>query len=212
MVERGRPREFDRDATLRRAMRLFWTNTYEGTSMTDLTAAMSISAPSLYAAFGSKAALFREAVALYADNYGREIWDGLEQTPTIDEAVAKFLQATAEAYSKRGDPPGCMIVLGTQHIWKTDDPAYQDLQMRRRKNFKQLRARFQRAKDEGELGSDFDVDGAAHFFLSVQTGMSVLARDGAGYQALNAVARAGMTAWQGFAPSPGGKVHIGHGG
>lgn len=197
-AERGRPRGFDRDAALERAMRLFWRKTYEGTSLADLTAEMGINAPSLYAAFGSKDALFREAVAHYAAHHGTEIWRSLHEIPTIDIAVERFLHETARAYSTPGDPPGCMIVLGTQHGEGEEDPMRRELRERRRGGLDLVAERLARAVSEGELPARFDVAGAAAFLLSVQTGMSVLARDGADRAALEAAARGGALGWRGF--------------
>lgn len=197
-AERGRPRGFDRDAALERAMRLFWRQTYEGTSLADLTAAMGINAPSLYAAFGSKDALFREAVAHYAAHYGTEIWAALRDIPAIDAAVEEFLHATARSYSTPDDPAGCMIVLGTQHADDEDDPVRCELRARRRAGLDLIAARLSRAVADGELPADFDIRGAAAFLLSVQTGMSILARDGADRAALEAAARGGALGWRGF--------------
>lgn len=197
-AERGRPRGFDRGAALERAMRLFWTKTYEGTSLAELTAAMGINAPSLYAAFGSKDALFREAVEHYASRHGTEIWRTLHETPHVDDAVEGFLLATARSYSTPGDPPGCLIVLGTRHGAGEDDPAHRELRERRRRNLAEIEERVARAVEEGELPAGFDVKGAAAFLLSVQTGMSVLARDGADRAALEAAARGGTLGWRGL--------------
>ncbi len=115
MPERGRPRAFNRDTALRRAMEIFWAKGYEGTSLADLTGAMGIKSPSLYAAFGSKEALFLEATELYTRVEGTGIWTVLETAPTTREAIAGFLGATADAYSQDGKPQGCLIVLGALH-------------------------------------------------------------------------------------------------
>ena len=100
MAERGRPRSFDRAAALRRAMEVFWAKGYDGASLSDLTAAMRINSPSLYAAFGSKESLFREALALYSATEGTEIWTALPDAPTAREAIERFLRATAEAFTR----------------------------------------------------------------------------------------------------------------
>ncbi|WBY06558.1 TetR/AcrR family transcriptional regulator [Sphingomonas sp. 7/4-4] len=170
-------------------MRLFWRKTYEGTSLADLTEVMGINPPSLYAAFGSKEELFREAVALYAEHQGVEIWRALEEAPTAREAVESFLLVTAHAYSEPDDPPGCLIVLGAQHGLDEDNAARRELRTRRRNNLTQIADRFARAVLEGELPPAFPVEDAAAFYLSVQSGMSVLARDGADRATLEAVAR-----------------------
>lgn len=195
MVERGRRREFDRVKALRQAMRLFWRKTYEGTSLAELTEVMGINPPSLYAAFGSKEELFREAVALYAEHQGVEIWRALEEAPTAREGVESFLLATASAYSEPDDPPGCLIVLGAQHGLDEDNAAHRELRTRRRGNLTQIGDRFARAVREGDLPAAFPAEDAAAFYLSVQSGMSVLARDGADRATLEAVARGAMLGW-----------------
>ena len=194
-MERGRRREFDRAEALKRAMRLFWRKTYEGASIAELTEEMGINPPSLYAAFGSKEELFREAVAHYAEHEGVDIWRALEEAPTAREAAESFLMATASAYSEPGDPPGCLIVLGAQHGLDDDNAAHRELRARRRGNLTQIADRFARAVSEGELPAAFPVEDAAAFYLSVQSGMSVLARDGADRAMLEAVARGAMLGW-----------------
>lgn len=199
MADRGRRRSFDRTEALERAMRLFWSRTYEGASLADLTRAMGINAPSLYAAFGSKEALFREAVAHYVERYGTEIWRALDEAPTAREAVERFLLETARAYSTPGDPSGCLIVLGAQHLADAGDAAHLELRTRRRANLDQIAARLKRAVAEGELPATFAAEEAAAFYLSVQTGMSVLARDGADHATLKAVAHGAMFGWNRWA-------------
>src|ERR671919_2398814 len=107
MAERGRPRSFERDTALRRAMEVFWAKGFDGASMADLTGAMGINSPSLYAAFGSKEDLFREAVALYGATEGTEIWSGLQEAPTARAAVERFLRVSAESFTRPGKPRGC---------------------------------------------------------------------------------------------------------
>jgi AcrR family transcriptional regulator len=195
MGERGRPRGFDREAALERAMELFWRKTYDGTSVADLTAAMGIGAPSLYAAFGSKESLFREAVDRYTRTRGSGIWEALEENADIHAAIARFLLATADAYTAPGVPPGCLVVLGAQHEVDGASAAHEDLRRRRRDNLRTLADRFARAVREGALPPAFPVEAAAAYYLSVQNGMSLLARDGADRATLRAVARAAMFGW-----------------
>jgi AcrR family transcriptional regulator len=204
VAKRGRPRGFNRIEALEKAMRLFWRKTYEGASLAELTDVMGINAPSLYAAFGSKERLFCEAVAHYAEHHGTEIWQSLEDVSTAQEAIARFLSATAEAYSVPGDPPGCLIVLGAQHGLGETDDAHRELRSRRRENLRQIATRLARAVQEGELPAGFDVQRAAAFYLSVQSGMSVLARDGADATTLEAVATGAMYGWDGWANASAG--------
>ena len=104
----GRPREFDRDAALDKAMRLFWERGYEGTSVGDLAEALGIGKPSLYAAFGHKEQLFYEALDLYVRTYGPELGD----VATARGAIESLLRSNAETYTDPSIPSGCMIVLG----------------------------------------------------------------------------------------------------
>ena len=195
MAERGRPRSFDRTEALDRAMRVFWAKTYEGASLTDLTRSMGINAPSLYAAFGSKERLFVEAVAHYAQAHGSEIWRALDENLTIEEAVRQFLLLSAASFSRPDVPPGCLIVLGTQHDAGDANVAHRELRARRRANLVRIAARFQRAIADGELPPDFDFKGEAALLLSIQTGMSVLARDGADRATLEAIASTALRRW-----------------
>lgn len=201
MTERGRPRSFDRTDALERAMRLFWSRGYSGASLAELTETMGINAPSLYAAFGSKDALFREAVAHYSEHHGVEIWRALEEAPSARESIELFLLATAKAYSIPGDPPGCLIVLGAQYDLDDGNLAHCELRTHRRQNLQQIADRLARAVAEGELPSGFAIKDAAAFYLSVQTGMSVLARDGADRKTLEAIARGAMLGWDRWSDS-----------
>ena len=113
MAERGRPRSFDRAAALHRAMEVFWARGYDGASMADLTAAMGINSPSLYAAFGCKEALFREALELYETGEGGSASRSLQEAPTARAGIEAMLRENAVAYTAPDRPPGCMIVLAS---------------------------------------------------------------------------------------------------
>jgi AcrR family transcriptional regulator len=195
MAERGRPRTFDRAAALRRAMEVFWAKGYEGTSLADLTVAMGINSPSLYAAFGNKEALFLEATELYTQVEGTGIWTVLETAPNARDAIAGFLTATADAYSQDDKPRGCLIALGALHHDTTSEVICTDLKRRRAENLSALQRRLRRGVAEGELPKDFDCAAAATFYATVQHGMSIQARDGAPHEALMAVADGAMAAW-----------------
>jgi AcrR family transcriptional regulator len=199
MSERGRPRSFDRQQALGCAMRVFWEKGFEDASMTDLTQAMGIASPSLYAAFGSKEALFLEALELYQTTVNTEIWNSLKDGPTIAAAIEGFLVNTALAYSRPDTPPGCLIVLGSHPALAHSGPVREDLRLRRTENIIHLRRRFRQAVEEKELPESFDCDAAAAFFATLQNGMSLLARDGADRETLMAVARNGVLALEGIA-------------
>lgn len=196
MSERGRPRTFDRTAALRRAMEVFWARGYEGASMSELTAAMGINSPSLYAAFGSKEALFLEATDFYSHTEGADIWLALEEAPTARQAIEQFLSLTARAYAQSDRPQGCLITLGALHQDSSRGAICDDLRRRRAENHTALQKRLERGVAEGELPTDFDASAAATFFATVQHGMSVQARDGASHNALLATVAGAMAAWR----------------
>lgn len=195
MAERGRPRAFDRSFALARAMELFWAKGYDNTSMSDLTAAMGINSPSLYAAFSSKEALFREAVQLYGRTESPEIWQAITEAATARDAVAGFLHTTADAFTKPGKPAGCLVVLGALHASDANSGVCQALKDLRAENVTTLRERLDLAVAAGELPSGLDSASVAAFYVTVQQGMSIQARDGAGREMLHAIADGAMAAW-----------------
>lgn len=179
----ARPRSFDRDDALATAMRVFWERGYEETSISDLTQAIGIAPPSLYAAFGDKRRLFEEAAARYADEpSGTVVARGLAQ-PTAREAVETIFREAAREYARPGHPRGCFI---------TSEPGLAELRTRSRAA---IRARIARGADAGELPPDVDVDALAGYVAMVISGLSARARDGATTAELEAVAATAMRAW-----------------
>jgi AcrR family transcriptional regulator len=198
MKERGRPRSFDRGAALKRAMEVFWAKGYAGASMAELTAAMGINSPSLYAAFGSKEKLFEEAVALYTKSEGTDIWDALPEAATAREAVAQFLRRTALSYSRKSRPAGCLVVLGALHPDRDSEAVCRLLSQLRAENLVSLRERLERGVREGDLPPHTDCAKLAAFYVTVQHGMSIQARDGASRKTLLEIADSAMAAWDGL--------------
>jgi AcrR family transcriptional regulator len=197
MAVTGRPREFDREAALDAAMFLFWRKGFEAASMNDLCDAMGIRSPSLYAAFGSKEALYLEAVEHYVRTQGPPIWDRLEEGTTARAGIEKFLIAGTERLPKsRTLPAGCMAALAAvSDEWP---PAIARVVKKvRLEMLGRLRARLEGAVATGELPASIDVDGLSRFYLSVYQGMAVQARDGAAPADLRAVAAAAVAAWPG---------------
>ncbi len=192
---RGRPRSFDRDAALAAAMRLFWRKGYTATSIAELCGAMGIGSPSLYAAFGSKEALYAEALRRYAETAGPLIWGPVDAGATARAAIEGFLMASAANLpATPGRPGGCMMALSAAGS-EGCEPLGRAVAAARADGLARLEARLRRGVADGELPGGTDVAALARFYVSVQQGMSIQARDGADRPALEAVARTAMAAW-----------------
>jgi AcrR family transcriptional regulator len=201
---RGRPRNFDRDAALGRAMELFWANGYEGTSISDLTERMGIGTKSLYAAFGSKEQLFSEALQLYLATFEKVIWDGFDGAKTAREAVKAFLHASAMGMTRplAERPRGCMVTLT---FFGNHGPEALDRLIRSTRSglFDVLVTRLKRALDEGELSQSTDIVQLARFVQVIHSGMTVRSRDGASQEELEAVVAIAMAGWDSTVSRPG---------
>jgi AcrR family transcriptional regulator len=190
---RGRPRSFDRDAALERAMEVFWKHGFEGTSLSDLTEAMDINPPSLYAAFGDKENLFLEAVLRYQAT--RRAACPYADAPTARDAVEVMLTYAVNEFAKPGNPPGCMMVMAATTSTTSSPKLQAALAEIRAGSRAHLKARIDRGLREGELPRGTDTGALADFYATILSGMSLQARDGASRKRLLATVAAAMGAW-----------------
>ncbi|NJC06373.1 AcrR family transcriptional regulator [Sphingomonas kaistensis] len=193
---KGRPREFDVDDALAAALRVFWSKGYEGASLTDLTEAMGITRPSLYAAFGNKEALFRKALDLYEREKLAYVGEALA-APTSRQVVERMLTGALEMQTSECEPRGCLRVISTMNCGAEAESVRTDLIARRASSQQALIARMQRAKDEGDLPPDTDVEGITNYFLAILQGMSVQAGSGASKAQLQELVRTSVAMWPG---------------
>ena len=197
---RGRPRGFDRDTALDRALPVFRRQGYEGASVADLTAAMGITTPSLYGAFGSKERLYREALDRYrADAQRAAPW--AMAAPTAREAIQQILEGSARDFSDPAHPPGCMISTAVLTCAPENRPAAAAVTSMRGNTVARLRTRFARALEDGELPPGTDPDELARFYGAIIQGLSVQALDGAGLDGLMKIVRRAMAAWPAAEPA-----------
>lgn len=198
MAERGRPRSFDRQFALQRAMEVFWDRGYQAASMSDLTGAMRINSPSLYAAFGSKEELYREAIAHFAATESDDILSPLQDAPTARAALEGYLIASAETFTRPGRPPGCMVVLSAVNAVGVGEETSRILREMRAGSVTMIEERLSRAVAEGELPASLDLRALASYYVTVQQGMSIQARDGASRAMLEAIVQGAMAGWDGL--------------
>jgi len=190
---RGRPRSFDREAALDQAVRVFWEQGYETTSVADLTRVMGIGAPSLYAAFGDKRALFDEVVAAYGVRYGSFGARALTEEPTARAAVARMLREAAHVYTSEDHPRGCLVITAAANCATPE--VRSELRARREENVTAIRDRIQADVDAGILPPTTDPTTLARYTGAVIQGMSQQSRDGATTQDLTAIATLALHAW-----------------
>jgi AcrR family transcriptional regulator len=198
MAAMGRPRTFDKDRAIEEAMHLFWENGYESTSLSQLKAGIGggISAPSFYAAFGSKEALFQECVQRYLATYARVtecLWD-TDLPPR--EAIETALRRSARMQCERGHPKGCMVGLG---VMSAPSEQHADVTLPLARSRARTRAGIvacaERGIASGELRGDVDVRALATVFNSFLMGLSTLARDGVRHAVMDAAITNVMSVW-----------------
>jgi AcrR family transcriptional regulator len=191
----GRPRSFDRAQAVARAMELFWALGYEGTTLTDLQQTMGdISAPSFYAAFGSKEQLFRDAVEFYTQTHGAPMARALEQ-PTAQAAIQGVLRAAATSFCLPGKPRGCLVVLGAINCANTNKGVQDFMRGQRVLRHKVIRERLQRGVADGDLPPTADLEAIAAFYITIIDGLAIEARDGASRKSLRTTVDNAMAAW-----------------
>jgi AcrR family transcriptional regulator len=193
-VPKGRPREFDVEKALDRALEVFWRQGYEGASLPDLTRAMGINRPSLYAAFGNKEELFRKALDRYAQGPAGYIGEALQEAKA-KRVFERLLEQSAELLTDPRNPRGCLLVQGALACGESNEAIRQELASRRAVGETAIRQRFARAQREGDLPADTDAADLARYVMTVMQGMSVMAAGGATRKQLQRIVRLAQRAW-----------------
>jgi AcrR family transcriptional regulator len=190
----GRPRAFDPDAALERAMHVFWAKGYEGASLSDLTRAMRINRPSLYAAFGNKEELFRKVLDRYMDGPLAYFGQALA-APRARDVVEQIFFGAARMAGDPKFPAGCLMVQGALAVGNAARSVQKEAVGRRAASEVALRRRLQRAKREGDLPKNSDPAELARYVMTVLQGMAVQGANGAGRDQLRRVAQIALRAW-----------------
>lgn len=190
----GRPREFDVNEALLAALNEFWRKGYEGASLSDLTEAMGITRPSLYATFGNKEELFRKALDHYERRYLCFFKDGLAQ-PTARGVVERLLNGYADMQTDPVTPPGCLGTSGALACSPAAESVRQELVARRIRDQAVLQERLERARSEGDLPPEADPVVLARYVMTLVQGMAVQASSGASRADLHTVIATAMQSW-----------------
>jgi len=190
----GRPRGFNYDEALDRAMHVFWRKGFDGASLNDLTAAMGIQPASLYKAFGNKLTLFEKALTRYLAGPVAFVHDALDE-PTAFAVADRILRRTAELLTEGRSRRGCMTIQAALAGGVEGEPVRRKLIALRVKEQDALRRRFERAKSEGDLPNDADAADLARFVTAIYQGMTVQAINGASREDLLRLADTALRLW-----------------
>ena len=198
MARTGRPRAFDRDDAVDQAMQLFWQHGYDATSLAQLKAELGggISAPSFYAAFGSKEALFDECVQRYLETFAQVtecLWD---ETLPPRQAIETALRQSARMQCDDGHPKGCMVTLGVMSAPSPENAhVAQALTHSRARTRAGIVACVERGVSEGLLADDTNAPAMATVFDSFLQGISILARDNTPHEVIDAAITQVLLTW-----------------
>jgi AcrR family transcriptional regulator len=191
---RGRPREFDPEVALTAALHVFWKRGYEGASMAELTAAMGITKPSLYACYGNKEALFRQALDLYEREKLSYVSCALEAEDARGVAE-RLLRGALNLQCSGEDPQGCMGVISSVTCSAEAESIRSDVIARRASSEAAMIARFARARDEGDLPAPFTPEAMACYLTAVMQGMAVKAAAGTPRETLEQLVETTLAIW-----------------
>ena len=190
----GRPRSFETGKALDAAMKVFWCKGYEGASLSDLTRAMGINRPSLYAAFGDKEALFRKVLDRYDSGPAAYVREALNQ-PTARAVVERLMEGAADLATASDNPRGCLFVQSALACGDKAKAIRNDLILRRDAGEKAVRQRLKRAQAEGDLPQDANAADLARYVVTVIQGIAVQAASGAARKELGRVIENALRAW-----------------
>lgn len=191
---KGRPREFCTDAALAAALRVFWSKGYEGASLTDLTEAMGITRPSLYAAFGNKEALFRKALDLYETEKLDYVGKSLSE-PTARRVAEYYMRGALENQTRKSEPHGCLGVISSVACGAEAESIREEVLARGAFARQKLVERMARARDEGDLPAHIDPEAITGYLYAVLQGMAVQAGAGATREELEQLVETTLQIW-----------------
>ncbi|WP_151982009.1 TetR/AcrR family transcriptional regulator [Acinetobacter guerrae] len=196
--KRGRPKCFNEESALQKAMLLFWEHGYEATSINDLTQALEITAPSLYSSFGDKTALFYKSIDYYLAHEACPIEPIFTQARTAKIAFELYLYDNIKRLMQPNKPKGCMLVTAAMNGSDQSQDVQHNLLEKRLATKQKLCERLQQGVKDGDLSAHAPIATMTDFYCTVIQGLTVQARDGAKVDELNHVVEHAMKAWDLF--------------
>lgn len=194
VMPKGRPREFCVHEALASALRVFWSKGYEGASLTDLTEAMGVTRPSLYAAFGNKEELFRKALDLYESEKLAYMRAAI-QAPTARGVAEKLLRGALEMQTSDCEPRGCLRVISSVACGAEAESIRAEVIARRKSGAETLRKRFEEAEAAGEVPPGMNAEGLTTFLSALLQGLSIQAGAGASSEELEQLVETSLKLW-----------------
>jgi AcrR family transcriptional regulator len=191
---KGRPREFDCEQALAQALRVFWQRGYEGASMAELTGAMGITKPSLYAAFGNKESLFKKALDLYERDKMAYVAEALA-APTCRQVAETFLRGAVDMTTSTCDPRGCLGVISSVACSAEAESIREEVTRRRASSNQALIERFAQANAIGELPDGVEPEALARYLMAVLQGLALQAGNGATRAELDQLVDTTLAMW-----------------
>lgn len=192
---RGRPKSFNEQVALEQAMLLFWQHGYEGTSISDLTQALGITAPSLYATFGDKAALFDRCIVHYVQQEALPAEQILQNAKTAKQAVELYLYESIRHLVQKDKPKGCMLVVATMNCSQQNTFLQEHLKQIRLQSRNKLLERLNLGFEQGEIANLDKVMQLCDFYTTLLYGMTIQAIDGASADHLHSIVKNAMNMW-----------------
>ncbi|OTG85119.1 TetR/AcrR family transcriptional regulator [Acinetobacter sp. ANC 4648] len=193
--KRGRPKCFNEQEALQKAMLLFWEYGYESTSISDLTQSLNITAPSLYSSFGDKSQLFHRCLEYYLEHEACPIERIFQEAKTAKVAFELYLYENVQRLVQAHKPTGCMLVVATMNCSEQNHAIQNELLLKRQKTKQKLFERLTQGVQDGDLSTQVDLVEMTDFYTTVIQGLTLQARDGVMKEQLNQVVRHAMKSW-----------------
>ncbi|RZG75846.1 TetR/AcrR family transcriptional regulator [Acinetobacter wuhouensis] len=192
---RGRPKCFNEQEALQKAMILFWKYGYEATAMSDLTKALNLTAPSIYSTFGDKSQLFHACLDYYLKHEACSLDLIFQQAETAKVAIELYLYENLKKLLQQDKPTGCMLVTATMNCSEQHQPLQHDLLLKRQQVKEKIYQRLQQGVEDGDLSSDADIQAMTDYYSTVIQGLTMQARDGVAIEQLENVVTLALKTW-----------------